>query len=75
MAKLQVTLSDDLTDALDGLRKFDKSSFTEMALREALKNPEILNRFIWKNKPAGVKIEDVKTDEVNKNFKLDKDFN
>ena len=58
MARLQLTISDDLSDRLDELKKFEKGAFCELAIREALKNPHITSRFIWKsvsateNKPA-----------------------
>jgi hypothetical protein len=52
MARLQLTISDDLSERLDELKKFEKGAFCELAIREALKNPNITSRFIWKSTSA-----------------------
>ena len=50
MARLQLTISDELSDRLDELKKFEKGAFCELAIREALKNPNLTSRFIWKSR-------------------------
>lgn len=76
MAKIQVMLSDEISNKLDLLRKFDKGTFVELAIKEALNNSDLVSRFIWKDS-ALVK-EEIKTKEntsiTKPKLKIDNDF-
>ena len=63
MKRIQYLIDDHVYDILSNLsRKNDKSLFLEIAVKYAIKNPEIYSQFSWK-------------EDINKFNKLDKNNN
>lgn len=74
MARLQLTISDEIGKELDELKKFEKGAFCELAIREALNNPNITSRFIWKSKKHVKPTDNGSIVEVKSSVSIDDEF-
>ena len=69
MPRIQITISDELSKKLNELKKFEKGAFVELALRQALSNSDIMQRFLWKTKKV-----DSATVPKSPSFEIDSEF-
>ena len=69
MPRIQITITEELSKKLNELKKFENGAFVELALRQALNNPDIMQRFLWKTKKLEKQITAKGKFEIDDEFK------
>ena len=71
LAKLQATIDDEVYEILKSLsRRNDRARFIEVAIKQAIKMPEVYNQFSWSHAVSSVN----KNKMNNKKIIYDDDF-